>query len=50
MFVGTESHVRFRWLIAAAGAATLIAAMGFGARWMRQSQFKRSIEKSRPKR
>ncbi len=50
MFVGTESHLRFRWLIVAAGAATLIAAMGFGARWMQQSQLRRTIEKNRPQR
>jgi hypothetical protein len=48
-FVGIETHMWFRWPIAAAGAAALIAVMRIGMRWLEESQLRRSIETYRSK-
>jgi hypothetical protein len=47
MFVGTETHMRFHWVIAATGCAAVIAAMHFGTRWLESSQLRQTIEKCR---
>jgi hypothetical protein len=47
VFIGLETHMRFRWLVMIAGAAVLIVAIGLGTRWSERSQLGRSIEKYR---
>jgi hypothetical protein len=47
MSVGTGTHMRFHWVIAATGGAAVVAAMRFGTRWLELSQLLRTIEKYR---
>jgi hypothetical protein len=47
MFVGIETHKWFRWPIAAAGAAAMIAVMRIGTRWLEQTQLRQAIERYR---
>ena len=47
MFVGTETRIRFRWLIVAVGFVVVVAAMRFGTRWLAKSQLRRTIQRCR---
>jgi hypothetical protein len=47
MFVGTETRIRFRWVIAAIGCAVVLATMLFGTRWLEKSQLQRTIQRCR---
>ena len=46
-FVGSETRIPFRWVIAALGCAAVVAAMHFGTRSIERSQLRRTIERCR---